>query len=355
MSAFYISKKGGDDMVKKKDIPFIMVTIVLIFLCGQWSIAVTTVVVGLLIIVLLIFGNFLFEFAMWKNAKVHLGTFENHSKKEEEEKPKKVSEEERKRAEEQERQRQWIKDNSSHIWMQNKKNMWLHSYYIENEAESNQYVILVHGYNGEGLDMTEYARRFYKKGYHILMPDLRAHGQSDGMARGMGWTDHFDLMEWISCVITRFPDAEIVLMGVSMGAATVMMTVGETLPLNVKACIEDCGYSSVWEQFESVQKDVFHLPAFPMLYIASFVCKVRAGFWLQQADCVKQIQKATLPLLFIHGDEDHFVPFWMLKRLYHSAPYPKQKLLIRGAGHVQSSQINPELYWETIWKFLQLI
>ncbi|CVI70636.1 2-succinyl-6-hydroxy-2, 4-cyclohexadiene-1-carboxylate synthase [Clostridiales bacterium CHKCI001] len=343
--------KGGRGMIKKKDIPAMVITILLIFAFAQWFPTITIVVIIILFFILLFLGNFLFEFAMWKDAKIQWGSVGNRSEKKEKAELEKQSAE-KKQMEEQESDRQWIIENSGHIWIQNKREMWLHSYYMESKTQSNRYVILVHGYNGKGLDMAGMARQFYERGYHIIMPDLRAHGQSDGLARGMGWTDHFDLMEWISCIIARFPEAEIILMGISMGAATVMMAAGESLPSNVKACIEDCGYSSVWEEFESVQKEIFHLPAFPMLYVASFVCRIRAGFWLQEADCVKQIQKSKIPFLLIHGDCDHFVPFGMLQKLYHSAPLPKQKLVIQGAGHAESSQVNSELYWNTIWRFL---
>lgn len=344
--------KGGESMIKKKDVPVVIVTIMLTFLALQWFRVITIIVIGILVLALMILGNFLFEFAMWKDARIHLGTMQRQSEKKKDEEK---SDEEREWEKEQEWERKWVRKNGGHIWIQNQNEMWLHSYYIENQIESNQYVILVHGYNGQGLDMAGEARRFYEQGYHIIMPDLRAHGQSDGFARGMGWLDHFDLVEWISCITTRFPNAEIVLMGVSMGAAAVMMTVGEQLPENVKACIEDCGYTSVWEEFESVQKDIFHLPAYPVLYAASLICKIRAGFWLQEADCMKQLQKAAVPLLFIHGDQDHFVPFGMLKPLYYSAPRPKQKLVIQGAGHAESSRVNPKLYWDTIWTFLELV
>lgn len=343
--------KGGRNMVKKKDVPAMIITIVLIFLAAQWFPTITIVVTVILFCVLLLLGNFLFEFAIWKDAKIQWGSVGDRSEKKEKAEIEKQFAE-KKQMEEQESDRQWIIENSGHIWIQNKRDMWLHGYYMESKIQSSRYVILVHGYNGQGLDMAGMAKQFYERGYHIIMPDLRAHGQSDGLARGMGWMDHFDLMEWISCITTRFPDAEIILMGVSMGAAAVMMTVGEPLPTNVKACIEDCGYSSVWEEFESVQREIFHLPAFPILYIASLICRIRAGFWLQEADCVKQIQKSQIPILFIHGEEDHFVPFRMLQKLYHSAPSPKQKLVMEGAGHAVSSQVNAELYWSTVWRFL---
>ena len=187
--------KGGRNMVKKKDVPAMIITILLIFLAAQWSPTITIVVTVILFCVLLLLGNFLFEFAIWKDAKIQWASVGNRSKR---------NAEQEKQLEETESDQKWIMENGGHIWIQNKQNMWLHSYYMESKIQSSRYVILVHGYNGQGLDMAGMAKQFYERGYHIIMPDLRAHGQSDGLARGMGWMDHFDLMEWISCILLVF-------------------------------------------------------------------------------------------------------------------------------------------------------
>ena len=95
---------------------------------------------------------------------------------------------------------------------------------------------------------------------HAVAPDLRACGESEGDYVGMGWLDRKDVLQWIDYIIEQDPEAKIVVHGISMGAATTMMTAGESTPDNVKAFVEDCGYTSVWDIFSSELQLRFGLP-----------------------------------------------------------------------------------------------
>jgi len=222
----------------------------------------------------------------------------------------------------------------------------------ENDVNSSKWAIVVHGYTSKAANMTRYVRNFYEQGYNVLAPDLRGHGDSEGDYIGMGWHDRLDLLQWIGQVIEKDPDAEIVLFGVSMGAATVMMASGEELPSNVKVIVEDCGYSSVSKVFTYQLDDLFGLPEFPIINAASTVANFRAGYDLYEASAVKQVAKSKTPMLFIHGDADTFVPFEMLDEVYEAANVEKEKLVIADAGHADSEKVNPELYWSTVWGFV---
>lgn len=228
----------------------------------------------------------------------------------------------------------------------------LHNFVIKNKCESHKWVITVHGYTSQGIYMAQYAKRFYDMGYNIIIPDLRGHGKSEGTYIGMGWHERFDIVDLTNYITNNYPNSEIVLFGVSMGAATVMSTSGENLPKNVKAIIEDCGYTSVWNQFAYQLKALFKLPAFPMMHAASIFCKIRAGYFISEASIINQIKKSITPTLFIHGDIDDFVPFFMLDELYNASPVEKEKLIIPNAGHAKASTVNPNLYWSTVEKFL---
>ena len=130
-------------------------------------------------------------------------------------------------------------------------------------AKPHLYAICCHGYSGQPQDMAKYAHRFARLGFTVLVPALRGHGLSEGRYAGMGWLDRRDLMRWISLIIGSDADARILLQGKSMGAAAVMMTVGEPdLPRNVVAAVEDCGYASVGQQFIDCARSMFHLPKF---------------------------------------------------------------------------------------------
>lgn len=197
-------------------------------------------------------------------------------------------------------------------------NLNLHAYKVLNQNDSNKWVITVHGYTSEGINMSSYAKNYYDIGYNVLIPDLRSHGLSEGDYIGMGWDDRLDIIDWINTILEYNPNAEIVLHGVSMGAATVSMVSGEDLPSNVKAIVADCGYTSVWDEFAYQLDDLFSLPEFPILNVSSLVAKVRAGYFLGEASTLKQVAKSKTPILFIHGDEDDFVPYYMMEELYNA-------------------------------------
>ncbi len=251
------------------------------------------------------------------------------------------------------REENWISDQSNYCdeEIESFDNLKLHGYKINNK-NSNVWVITVHGYMGSGAKMAFYAENFYNMGYNVLVPDLRGHGKSEGNYIGMGWNDRKDILRWIDLILKENNNAEIILHGVSMGGATVMMTSGEELPENIKCIIEDCGYSSVVDEFEDKLKNIFNLPKTPILQVADLLSRVRAGYWFSDASSVSQLKKAKVPILFIHGDKDDFVPYDMLDKVYNAADVEKEKLVVEGAEHAKSAYVNPELYWNTISKFI---
>lgn len=246
----------------------------------------------------------------------------------------------------------WLKENAKSVYIQNKK-INLHSYEVNNKKESKTWVIAVHGYTDSGYFMVNAAKKFLDYGYNVLISDLRAHGKSEGKYIGMGWLDKDDIILWIDYLISTYGNIKIILYGISMGAATVMMTSGEKLPSNVRMVIEDCGYTSVWDEFSYELKYLFHMPTFPALYNANLITKIRAGYSLRKASCIKQIKKSSIPILFIHGDQDKFVPFYMLDKLYDAANCKKEKLVIKNAGHAEAQAVDPEKYWHTVRKFIK--
>lgn len=221
------------------------------------------------------------------------------------------------------------------------------------QEDSHRYAIVCHGYGGNGAQMSAYAKRFYDMGCSVLVPDARAHGESGGKYYGMGWLERKDLLGWIDQIITDDPEGEILLFGVSMGGATVMMTAGEPLPPQVKCIIEDCGYTSVWDEFSVQIHALFNAPDFPFLYTCDWVCRIMAGYGFKEASSVEQLKKAQVPVLFIHGEEDTFVPYSMLDEVYTACASPvKEKLTVPNAAHGTAAYTDPELYWGTVEDFV---
>ena len=138
---------------------------------------------------------------------------------------------------------------------------------------SHKWLLGFHGYTSSRAGFRDIAAFYAARGFNVLLPDLRAHGESEGKYIGMGWLDRKDALKWIDLIVETDPEAEIVLHGVSMGGATVMMTAGEALPDNVKGIVEDCGYTSVWDIFADELDYLFGLPTFPLLNTAGFAGK----------------------------------------------------------------------------------
>lgn len=246
--------------------------------------------------------------------------------------------------------RQWLSDNGVNVSLENEEHMNLYGCYID--QGSSTYVIMVHGYRGDGASIISPIKNFKKQGYNLLIPDLRGHGFSDGDYIGMGWDDRLDIIQWIDYLIQKDQNASIILYGVSMGGATVMNVAGEKIPKQVKVIIEDCGYTSVWDVFKT-HINMNEVESEIALHMASFVTKMRAGYYLEDVKPIEQVKKSQTPILFIHGSQDNFVPFSMLDELYQAANCPKEKLVVEGAGHANSCSVGEDIYYQTIYRFIE--
>lgn len=246
----------------------------------------------------------------------------------------------------------WLeeKSNYSDKYIESYDKLQLHSYVVT--QNSNKWAIVVHGYGGSGKLMSDKSKYFYDMGYNVLIPDLRGHGKSEGDYIGMGWKDRLDIISWINFIIKENPNAEIVLHGTSMGAATVLMTSGENLPSNVKAIVADCAYTSAWDEFSYQLETYLKVPSSYILNVTNMVTKLKAGYSLKEASALECVKKATVPILFIHGDKDKFVPYSMMDKLYDATSSPKEKLTIDGGEHANSDLVSPFLYWLTVEDFL---
>ncbi len=225
--------------------------------------------------------------------------------------------------------------------------------------DTQRWVVIAHGYTGAARGMGNIARRFHEMGYSLLLPDARGHGQSEGSYIGMGWFDRLDIRMWIDRILDSHADAAILLYGISMGGATVMMTVGEDLPPQVKGMIEDCGFSSIYAEMRHQLTHVFHYPACVVglvLFFADLFARLRAGYSLHDGDACAQLKKATLPMLFLHGEKDRYVPYWMMDKVYEAAAAAdKQKLGFPNAAHSGAALSDPDRYWSAVTAFARRV
>lgn len=225
--------------------------------------------------------------------------------------------------------------------------------------ESHKWVLLLHGYTGWKEEMYPFAWWYYSQGYHVLVPDLRAQGESEGDFIGMGWTDSTDCALWLDYILAQDQDADIVLHGQSMGASTALIMSGEAVRASLKeaaghirAVVSDCAYTDAYEMFGDKITEWFSLPPFPFVDSACLMLQLRGGYDLRKASALDGVKTSRIPTLFIHGKNDALIDVGMAHELYEAAACEKELLIVDGAGHAQSQDKDPDGYYGAITQFL---
>lgn len=239
------------------------------------------------------------------------------------------------------------------VYLRSRDGLKLHATWFP-AGDQKKAVICFHGYTSQGMsDYIGLSDYYMKRGYSMLLVDERAHGQSEGEYIGFGCLDRLDALNWISWLIRKAgEDVQILLHGTSMGGATVLMASGLELPEQVKGIISDCGFTSAKEVFTHVLHSMYHLPAFPMIQIASLVNKRKAGYTLGECNSAKEVRKAEVPILLIHGSADTFVPCRMCGEIYKNCASEKKMLIVEGAAHAESYYKDMAAYENALNEFI---
>lgn len=269
------------------------------------------------------------------------------------EKKEKIQEQNEEKRVEKEKRKIWFETLNKDIYTLSSDNFKLHAHFLQNNIDSNKYVIIVHPYEGRGAYMKYFCEHFYNIGFNILAVDLRTHGLSEGKIYSLGYLERFDILAWIDYVVSKKCDAEIILYGMSMGANAVMMCCCEKLPKNVKAIIEDGGFTSAYEQLKDKFRTLYKIHFLPIVELTSLVAKVRLGFSLNDIDIAKKLSKSNIPILFIHGEKDKLVNCNMVHKLYDSCISEKEKIIIPNGEHIKAVLSDEKLYWSSIKRFIE--
>jgi len=229
---------------------------------------------------------------------------------------------------------------------------------IMNENPTNKFIVLVHGVSICYVGSLKYFDIFYKNGFNILIVNQRRHGKSEGKYSTYGFYEKYDVNMWIEYLKSRFGNDIILgLHGESMGAGTVM----ETIPLNdsIKFVIEDCGYSNFHEligfQITHAYKNrLVRKILRPSLIFANFFMKTKAKFSMKKIVPIDIVASTSLPMMFVHGKEDYFVPWYMAVDLYKAKTKGYKELyLVEGAKHAEALEVNKILYEKKIMTFIE--
>lgn len=253
----------------------------------------------------------------------------------------------------QERKERMLARPHEDVYQKSGDGLKLHAVYFPQEKE--KLVICFHGYTGQALsDFSGLSDYYLTRGYSMLQVDQRAHGKSEGEYIGFGCLDRIDACAWIDWAIRQCGEnVKIVLHGISMGASTVLMTSGLALPAQVKGIISDCAFTSPKEVFTHVLHSMYHMPAFPIMQITDSINRKKAGYGLDECNAAREVRKAKVPILLIHGDADTFVPCGMCDEIEKNCASRTTKLIVKGAAHAESYYKDMEAYEQAMTEFLE--
>lgn len=240
--------------------------------------------------------------------------------------------------------------NSEDVYITSHDGLKLHATYYEN-FKGAPVEILVHGYRSNShRDMAVYILRCIKLKRNALVIDQRASGLSDGNVITFGIKERYDVLDWTNYLVKRFPDGKIILSGISMGTATVLMATGLDLPKNVWYVIADCGYRNVREIISDVMKKL-HLPAKMMFPFVKIGAKLFGKFDVEETSPIDEIKKSKVPIIFIHGTNDNYVPYQMGVDNFNACPTKKKLVTFEKVGHALCYYADPDKYLTELIEF----
>lgn len=238
------------------------------------------------------------------------------------------------------------------VWIKSQDGLKLHGVIVEPNPSSQQWVIIVHGYTASHSISTQYITMFSDLGFNLLLVDQRRHGKSEGIYTTFGYKEKYDVAAWVEFLNHRVgQNCFIGLHGQSLGGGTVLEYLSIAEPC-VKFVIADCPYSDLTELMKYQIKRV-KLQAFPWFYsIMHRRVLKRAGFRIEQVSPLRAVEESELPVMFIHGIEDRFVPTYMSEDLFSHKIGFKRLLLVEKAEHANAYMTNPGLYRTEVMQFV---
>ena len=239
------------------------------------------------------------------------------------------------------------------VYIQSFDGLKLHGKIFPCPEGGKKFILGIHGCRSNALnEFGPFMKFYHENGYNMLLPDDRAHGESEGKYIGFGNLDRLDCIKWAECLVERYgEDCEIILHGVSMGGAAVLSASGEKLPPQVKGIISDSAFSSVFDQFTKSMRQIFDMPPFPFVPLCSLMCNFKAGYNFRDNSPLELVKKAKVPILFVQGLADTVVEPEMAEKLYEACPARKRMLRIPDSGHAQSIGVDPVGYKAAIKEF----
>lgn len=239
------------------------------------------------------------------------------------------------------------------LYLTSPYNYKIHGIYISNN-NSKRTMIFCHGLTFSLYSSVKYIDMFYKRGFNIFIYDHRNHGRSGGNNTTYGFFEKFDLKACTDWVFNRCGvDSIVGIHGEALGAATVLLN--SAIDERVSFYIADSSFSNLSTLLNIRLKEDYKLPAFPLIYISSYISKIKAGFYYKEVNPINEISKVTTPIFFIHGMIDTYIPHEMSIDMYNTKPGIRKLYIAKNADHAEAFWNNKKEYEEKIEEFLREI
>ncbi len=216
-------------------------------------------------------------------------------------------------------------------------------------------IVAMHGWRSSwASDFGAVSSFWSDNGCSVLYAEQRGQNNSGGDYMGFGMLERHDCLEWVKWVNERTDSAlPVYLAGVSMGAATVLMASGLPMPENVHGIMADCGFTSPYAIWKHVMEKNLHLSYGIIGRIADDICKKKINLGAKDYSATHALASTNIPVLFIHGSDDHFVPVEMTYENYKACASPKRLLIVPGADHAMSYYEEKDVYEKHMLEFWQ--
>jgi esterase/lipase len=232
----------------------------------------------------------------------------------------------------------------------------LYGFYIPSyHKNSKNIAIIVHGYQSKATDMIIIGKMYAEMGFQVMLTDLRGHGKSEGDFTSFGYYEKYDLKKWINFALRSYgSDSNILIHGVSMGAATTMMVTGLDIPKEkIKFMLLDSGFTKLRRALLNPKRSQALKIFYPGLNIVTFM---KHRFLIDRVNPIKQMKKNTIPFLIVQGDKDTAITLEMANKLYESSPtITKDLLIIKDSKHALGFRDDYQLCYDTLFKMIKPI
>lgn len=201
---------------------------------------------------------------------------------------------------------------------------------------------------------TKYMDIFIKKDYSILIYNYWDQWKGSKRKCTYGFNEKQDVKACADWIFNLYGlGCRLGILGESVGAAISLQSIN--YDKRIAFCIADSSFSNLYEELMWRFQKKYHLPSFPLLQISNFTYKIISRVSYKDISPIHYMRGMIIPILFVHGMNDNFIPPKMTKELYELKSGRKELYLVSGAGHGECYTKDKDKYEQAVDDFLSKI